>query len=137
MASSITGHKDLTNPQYVAWIDFLKSSEHWTREEVNDYQLHELQHVVKHAYENTRAYRANFDAAGVTPDALRSLDDIRRFPFSTKEMIRDQMEDYSAPLDGREYITTGGGTFMLILYALSPAELKERVRYLRQALRKP
>lgn len=110
MTTSFTVHQDLTNPHYVAWLDFLKSSEQWTPDEIGAYQLHELQRVVKHAYESTRAYRANFDAAGVTPNALYSLDDIRQFPFSTKEQIRDQLEDYSAPLQEREYITTGGST---------------------------
>ena len=103
-------HKDLQNEHYLNWLRFLRESEGWSREQIADYQLSELKRIVKHAYENTRAYRALYDDAGVTPESVRTLDDLRKFPFVEKEMIRDDLEGFSADVEGRYYITTGGST---------------------------
>lgn len=58
------------------------------RDELRALQLHRLQWTVRHAYENVPLYRAKFDAAGVVPDDIRSLDDLRLLPFTTKDDLR-------------------------------------------------
>lgn len=52
-------------------------------------QLERLQKTVRHAYENVALYRRKFDEAGVHPDDVRSLDDIRLLPFTTKADLRE------------------------------------------------
>ncbi|MFZ5783596.1 MAG: phenylacetate--CoA ligase PaaK [Pseudomonadota bacterium] len=52
-------------------------------------QLDRLRVALAHAYANQAPYRAKCEAAGVHPDDLRSLDDLRRFPFTTKADLRD------------------------------------------------
>jgi phenylacetate-CoA ligase len=49
-----------------------------------------LQRHLLHTYDNSPYYRASFAAAGVHPDQVRSLDDIRRFPFITKHVLRER-----------------------------------------------
>lgn len=49
-----------------------------------------LQKHLQHAYAGSPYYRASFDAAGVHPDQVKSLDDIRRFPFITKQTLRER-----------------------------------------------
>jgi len=51
-------------------------------------QLDRLRWSLDHAYGNSPHYRAVFDAAGVKPADLRSLDDLARFPFTTKSDLR-------------------------------------------------
>ncbi len=51
-------------------------------------QLERLRWSVRHAYENVPFYRAKFDAAGAHPDHVKSLDDLARFPFTTKDDLR-------------------------------------------------
>ena len=51
-------------------------------------QLERLRWSLNHAYRGNAAYRTKFDAAGVHPDDLASLDDLARFPFTTKEDLR-------------------------------------------------
>jgi phenylacetate-CoA ligase len=51
-------------------------------------QLQRLQWTVRHAYANVPLYRVKFDAAGVRPDDIRTLADVRRLPFTTKEDLR-------------------------------------------------
>ena len=51
-----------------------------------------LQQHLRHAYENSPFYKASFDAAGAHPDHVRSLADIRRFPFIEKRILRERQE---------------------------------------------
>lgn len=60
-----------------------------SRDEIAALQLSRLQWSLRHAYDNVRAYRAKFDAAGVHPDDLRTLADLAGFPFTTKQDLRD------------------------------------------------
>lgn len=103
-------HWDLRNKYYVEWIKFLKESEGWSREQIEEYQLAELKRIVRYAYENTKAYRALYDSFGITPEAIHAVEDFRKLPFVEKEMIRDKLEDFAVHLRGRTYITTGGST---------------------------
>ncbi len=58
-------------------------------EELRAVQLSRMRSSLRSAYESVPHYRAAFDAAGVTPDDLRSLDDLARFPFTTKADLRE------------------------------------------------
>jgi phenylacetate-CoA ligase len=60
-----------------------------SRDEISALQLQRLQWTVRHAYENVPHYRAKFDAAGVHPEDLKTLDDLARFPFTMKSDLRD------------------------------------------------
>ncbi len=58
------------------------------RSAIEELQLHRLKWTLRHAYENVPHYKRAFDAAGVTPADLRTLDDLRRFPFTSKQDLR-------------------------------------------------
>ncbi|MBP7341046.1 MAG: phenylacetate--CoA ligase family protein, partial [Syntrophaceae bacterium] len=66
-----------------------------TQEQLADIQLAGLQWTVRHAYEGSDFYRQKFAAAGVRPEDIRTLDDLRRLPFTTS---RDLQENYPYPL---------------------------------------
>ncbi|HSV81184.1 MAG TPA: phenylacetate--CoA ligase PaaK [Ramlibacter sp.] len=51
-------------------------------------QLKRLKATLRHAYRNSPVYRAKFDGHGVHPDDLRTLADLRRFPFTSKADLR-------------------------------------------------
>ncbi|HUZ74319.1 MAG TPA: phenylacetate--CoA ligase PaaK [Stellaceae bacterium] len=51
-------------------------------------QLERLKGSLRRAYEHVPHYRRSFDAACVSPDSLRRLDDLARFPFTTKDDLR-------------------------------------------------
>jgi phenylacetate-CoA ligase len=55
---------------------------------LRDLQLRRLRWSLRHAYDNVGHYRARFEAAGVHPDDLGSLDDLARFPLTSKEDLR-------------------------------------------------
>jgi phenylacetate-CoA ligase len=60
-----------------------------SRAQLEALQLERLQSTLHHAYANNPNYRRKFEAAGVRPDDVRSLDDLARFPFTTKADLRD------------------------------------------------
>jgi phenylacetate-CoA ligase len=60
-----------------------------SRAELEALQLERLQATLRHAYARNANYRRKFDAAGVRPEELRSLDDLARFPFTTKTDLRE------------------------------------------------
>jgi len=59
------------------------------REALKALQLKRLQQVVNRIYHGVGFYKKSFDKAGVTPDDLKTLDDLKRFPFTTKQDLRD------------------------------------------------
>jgi phenylacetate-CoA ligase len=58
-------------------------------DELRALQLKRLQATLHHAYNNSPAYRAKFDAAGVHPSDCKTLADLAKFPFTTKADLRD------------------------------------------------
>jgi phenylacetate-CoA ligase len=58
-------------------------------DELRALQLKRLKATLQHAYDNSLVYRVKFDAAGVHPDDCHSLDDLAKFPFTTKNDLRD------------------------------------------------
>ena len=67
----------------------LDPSERLSTDELRALQLERLQWTLRHAYTNVPFYRRKFDAAGVHPDDCRTLDDLAKFPFTTKHDLRD------------------------------------------------
>ena len=60
-----------------------------TVDELQSLQLERMQHSIRHIYDNVAPYRHKCEAAGVTPEALQSLSDISKFPFTYKNDLRD------------------------------------------------
>ncbi|MCM2423358.1 phenylacetate--CoA ligase PaaK [Streptomyces sp. RKAG293] len=67
----------------------LDAGEQLSGAELRDLQLRRLRATLRHAYDNVAFYRNSFDAAGVAPEDCRTLDDLARFPFTTKADLRD------------------------------------------------
>ena len=59
-----------------------------TRAEIEALQLERLQSTVKHCM-NSEFYKKRFEEVGLKPDDIKSLDDIRKIPFTTKQDLRD------------------------------------------------
>jgi phenylacetate-CoA ligase len=66
----------------------LEAIETASRDEITALQLTRLRWSLQHAYDHVEHYRLAFDAAGVHPSELTELADLSRFPFTTKEDLR-------------------------------------------------
>src|SRR5215216_2607134 len=60
-----------------------------SRDEIAALQRERLEWSLRHAYENVPHYRRKFEAAGVRPDDFKELADLRKFPFTTKQDLRE------------------------------------------------
>jgi phenylacetate-CoA ligase len=63
--------------------------ENASRDEISALQLERLRWSLRHAYDNVPHYRQKFDAAGVRPEDLKTLADLAKFPFTTKQDLRE------------------------------------------------
>ena len=59
------------------------------REEVRAIQSEKLLRQVKHVWDNVPYYRRKMEEAGVTPDDIRSVDDLHKLPFLSKADLRE------------------------------------------------
>lgn len=66
-----------------------KHEETLSRGELRALQLEKLQWTVKRCYDNVPHYKKIMDAKNVRPEDIKTLDDIRRLPMTTKDDLRD------------------------------------------------
>ncbi|MET7327945.1 phenylacetate--CoA ligase PaaK [Nonomuraea sp. NPDC005650] len=69
--------------------DDLDPIERVSRDELMAIQLERLQWTLTHAYQNVPIYRHKFDEAGVHPGDCKELGDLAKFPFTTKQDLRE------------------------------------------------
>ena len=60
-----------------------------SQDEISSLQLQRMKWSVRHAYNNVPFYKQKFDSVGVHPDHLVGLEDIKKFPLTTKQDLRD------------------------------------------------
>jgi phenylacetate-CoA ligase len=85
MTSDVTSARRLGDPPP---DDLLDGGERLGADELAALQLNRLQATLRHAYNNVPHYRHTFDEARVRPADCRTLDDLVRFPFTTKDDLR-------------------------------------------------
>ena len=93
--------------------ELIARSQFMVREEIENWQLQKLQSIVRYAYDNTVGYRALYAENSIKPQDIQQLKDVHFLPFVTKEMMRDNLKDFSSHLIGdreKKYITTSGST---------------------------
>lgn len=82
------------------------------REALEALQLKRLQQVAGRVYHNVGFYKKAFDKAGVNPDDIKTLDDLKRFPFTTKQDLRDNYPFgmFAAPMSQIVRLHASSGT---------------------------
>ena len=82
-----------------------------TRQEIESYQLDRLQKTVEHCM-NSPFYRERFKKEGLKPSDIKTLDDLRKIPFTTKQDLRDTYPFgiASVPLDQCVRLHSSSGT---------------------------
>ncbi|HSD43820.1 MAG TPA: phenylacetate--CoA ligase PaaK [Burkholderiales bacterium] len=92
--------------------DQLEHIEKASQDELRALQLERLKWSLHHAYDNVPHYRKKFDAAGVRPADLKRLEDLAKFPFTTKHDLRENYPFgmFSVPMDRIVRIHASSGT---------------------------
>ena len=83
-----------------------------SRAEIEAIQLARLQETVTRVYEKVQPYRQKMDEAGVTPEQIKTLQDLKRLPFVTKQDMRDNYPFglFAVPKDELVRIHASSGT---------------------------
>lgn len=81
-------------------------------DEIRALQLSRMKFSIKHAYNNINAYRILCDDKGVHPSDLKTLDDLKLFPFTTKQYLRDAypFNSFAVPMSDVVRIHASSGT---------------------------
>jgi phenylacetate-CoA ligase len=69
--------------------DHLEHIEKASVDELRHLQLERLKWTLRHAYDSIPHYRKKFDGHGVRPDDLKRLEDLAKYPFTTKQDLRE------------------------------------------------
>lgn len=80
--------------------------------EIRALQSYRLSRTVRRVYENVPFYRKKFDELGITPDDIKSVDDLPKLPFTYKQDLRDNYPYglFAAPMDEVVRIHASSGT---------------------------
>ncbi|MGP8056086.1 MAG: phenylacetate--CoA ligase family protein [Nitrososphaerales archaeon] len=80
----------------VLWYCYELSRNQWLGSvELKQLQEKRLRDITTHAYNNVPLYKEKFDAQGIRPEHIRSLEDVQKLPFTTKQEVRDGIPDRS------------------------------------------
>lgn len=99
--------------QFKDMYNFLEESQ-WLDEETHKkYQLEQLKKTIINAYENVPYYKELFDNNNINAYEFKDFDDIKKIPYLTKDIIRenlDKLYNINYPKYKIEYKQTGGST---------------------------
>jgi ABC-type branched-subunit amino acid transport system ATPase component/phenylacetate-coenzyme A ligase PaaK-like adenylate-forming protein len=75
-------------PNFTLPDEYFEERVGYTGDQIRAIQDEALPRAFAHAFEHSAYYQEKFAAAGLTPDSIRGLHDLRRLPFTTSEEIR-------------------------------------------------
>lgn len=93
--------------------DFIQESQWWSEEKLKAYQLKKLKGTIIYAYENVPYYKKLFDKENIDAYSINNFEDIKKVPYLTKEIIKENINDLynkNYPKYKIEKKTTGGST---------------------------
>src|SRR5215475_899359 len=106
----------------LAWQREFDRTQFLSADELRELQWRRLRALLAHAHDRCPYYRRRFDEAGVTPNDVRSLDDVRHLPILEKTDVQRHADDMIAggwPKDDLIRNQTGGSTGTPITFYLS------------------
>lgn len=98
---------------------FLQESQWWSKKELECYQLHQLEALLKHAYENVPYYKKVFDERDLKPEDIQSKEDLTQLPILTKDIIRNNFHELLAKnIPGKDLfpVKTSGSTVSPLVF---------------------
>ena len=98
--ASIGGYKRdraRTSGEYSKWYEYFSENEKLSVDEALHLQTAKLLPFINSAYENIEYYRELFDSAGLTPESISTVDDLKKIPFLEKHRLAENSKDFLHP----------------------------------------
>lgn len=87
----------------------MREAELYSEQRLLDLQNKRLQKLIQHCYTNVPYYINLFKSLSLTPDDIKTREDLRKLPVLTKQMIRDHYDELIA-VNTVEYKSMNGST---------------------------
>ena len=99
--------------QYWSIREYIDKNDFLSKEDLESLQLKKIKKIVEYAYNNVDGYKQLYTEANLSPKDINSFEDFRELPIVTKEIIRDNLNDFTSKNLGffnKEYTATGGSS---------------------------
>lgn len=99
-------------------------------EEIRSFQEARLHEALDYAYTNSAFYRELFDSCKIRPADIRTIEDLRRLPVTTKQDLQLRNKDFLCVDSSQivDYVTTSGTLGEPVVFALTENDL-DRLGY--------
>ena len=99
-------------------------------EEIRSFQEARLHEALDYAYTNSAFYRELFDSCKIRPADIRTIEDLRRLPVTTKQELQLRNKDFLCVDSSQivDYVTTSGTLGEPVVFALTENDL-DRLGY--------
>lgn len=77
-------------------IDEYLRSQWYTSEQIREMEWQNLKRILNHAYSNVKYYQEIFNEMKIKPEDIKNMDDFRKLPILTKDIIRERGRDLLA-----------------------------------------
>lgn len=111
--SSFFSLKPIVNTSFIREYLFLKKTEFYSRERLEEIKFKRLKELCLYAYKYCSYYTELFRQSGLNPEKIQSCEDIKVLPLLTKDIIRNNLIGITSKkcnIRNLEYVTTGGST---------------------------
>jgi phenylacetate-CoA ligase len=85
-------------------------SQYWEIDDLKKMQLEKLKFLVITAYNKSNYYKKLYDSAGVRPEMIQSLEDIKYLPVVSKEDLLRNKSDIQLECQGKSYFAETSGS---------------------------
>lgn len=75
------------------WYGQIKLMNTWSKEQIDNWQNKQLQVFIRHAYDNTIYYKNLFDELRLTPDDIKTKEDLKKLPIINKDIVNKNYEN--------------------------------------------
>jgi phenylacetate-CoA ligase len=117
----------------VPLLHFLRGTQHWSHDALEDLQGGLLRRLIRHAYAHTEYYRQLLDERGLHPSDFRHPSDLRLLPLLDRDLVRDSFDARMATAGPRWVIkkATSGttGTPVVVKYNAESRHWRDATRW--------
>lgn len=114
---------------YYEHLEYLKKIHKYSREELENLQFKELMKLLNYVVEKSKFYRELYK--GIDINSFKSIDDLKKLPLVTKEMLRQNIDDViTIPKKGAVVGNTGGTTGKSLIVYYLPEDIQKRMAVL-------
>jgi phenylacetate-CoA ligase len=81
------------SPRFKETLNILEKSERLNKVKLAAFQLKQIRQIIQYAYDNVPYYHSLFNAEGVRPSEIKTIDDLKKIPILSKEDVRHNSKE--------------------------------------------